>query len=92
MEEHESEEKRLSAFGGSDRDKLMSYYGYKFESLSTIDKPPSQLKGPGDEALQKRKTAVVNTNIQFCSVFKTKLGSNSLVLGAEVDCLVNGTR
>ncbi|KAI9007370.1 RAI1 like PD-XK nuclease-domain-containing protein [Gaertneriomyces semiglobifer] len=89
MEEHESEEKRLSAFGGSDRDKLMSYYGYKFESLSTIDKPPSQLKGPGDEALQKRKTAVVNTNIQFCSVFKTKLGSNSLVLGAEVDCLVN---
>jgi RAT1-interacting protein len=32
----------------------------------------------------------VNTNVQFCSVFRTRLGSVRLLLGAEVDCLFQG--
>ncbi|TPX63726.1 hypothetical protein SpCBS45565_g06387 [Spizellomyces sp. 'palustris'] len=88
IEEHESDEKRQHAFGASERDKLMSYWGYKFESLSTIDKLPSTLTGPDDEALRRRKEECVNTNVQYCSVVRTRLGSNVLVMGAEVDCLV----
>lgn len=30
---------------------------------------------------------VVNTNVQFVSVFETKLGNHRLVLGGEVDCI-----
>lgn len=29
----------------------------------------------------------INTNIQYCSVFSTKLGSHSLLLAAEIDCV-----
>ncbi|KAI8907706.1 RAI1 like PD-XK nuclease-domain-containing protein [Powellomyces hirtus] len=85
MEEHE---KRKDLYGSTDKDKLMSYMGYKFESLATIPVPPSKLSGLDDELLAKRKEGFVNTNIQFCSVFKTKVGYNSIVMGAEVDCLV----
>ena len=31
----------------------------------------------------------VNTNIQFCSVFKSKIGSHSLLLGGEVDAILD---
>ena len=65
----------------------MTYYGYKFESLATSDKPLD----PNDHHGQmERDEAPVNTNVQFCSVFSSKLGRSSLLLGGEVDCLVNG--
>lgn len=88
LEEHEQPER--NRYGENDQAKLMTYWGYKFETLCTIDKPPSELTGPDDEALQSRKTDVCNTNVQYCSVFRTKLGKNSLVMGGEVDCLVAG--
>ncbi|TPX45621.1 hypothetical protein SeMB42_g01693 [Synchytrium endobioticum] len=34
------------------------------------------------------KLGVVNTNEQYCSIFKTKLGDTSLLLGGEVDCMM----
>ncbi|KAI8851525.1 hypothetical protein BC829DRAFT_386911 [Chytridium lagenaria] len=68
--------------------KVNDVLGYRFESLSTIAKPPCDLIGPNDEELVERKErGIVNTNIQFCSVFKTKLGDNEIVMGAEVDCM-----
>ncbi|KAJ3015038.1 Dom-3 Z [Thoreauomyces humboldtii] len=82
MEEHE---KRKDLFGSTPRDKLMSYMGYKFESLATIPVPPTEVN---PETLAARDDRVVNTNVQYCSVFKTKLGRNSIVMGGEVDCLI----
>ena len=54
---------------------LQTYYGYNFESLctSTDGNPP---------------TAGVNTNVQYCSIFESKLGNHKLLLGAEVDCMI----
>ncbi|KAI9099979.1 RAI1 like PD-XK nuclease-domain-containing protein [Phlyctochytrium arcticum] len=92
MEEHESDEKRQSNYGSSERDKLMTYWGYKFESLSTIDKPPSKITGSDDPVLKERLVETVDTNLQFCSVVKTKLGGKTLVLGAEVDCLTGDSK
>ncbi|KAI9142189.1 RAI1 like PD-XK nuclease-domain-containing protein, partial [Paraphysoderma sedebokerense] len=74
----------------SPRQKLMSYWGYKFESLSTLPTniPPSQLSPEQMKTyLAERKSSVVNTNIQYCSVVKTKLGKHGIIVGAEVDCV-----
>ncbi|KAF8627064.1 hypothetical protein AX17_006403 [Amanita inopinata Kibby_2008] len=69
------------------RHKLQSYYGYAFESYCTsptptrLDTQPTRLGDPpgwgGD----------VNTNEQWCSVVKSKLGDIRLVIGGEVDCV-----
>jgi RAT1-interacting protein len=74
LEEHESEEKQASKFGGDAKQKLFSYYGYKAETLLTSRNDESD--------------AVTDTNVQFCSVYKTKLAGHSLILGAEVDCIL----
>lgn len=57
-----------------------SYYGYAFESWCTSDRPsPASSAG--------RWGGDVNTNAQWCSVVKTKLGDTRIVIGGEVDCV-----
>ena len=63
----------------------MSYWGYRFETLCTVTKPPHEMTKK-DIELQDRLTASANTNIQYCILAKTKLGNNSIIMGAEVDC------
>ncbi|CAG8514363.1 9244_t:CDS:2 [Diversispora eburnea] len=87
LEEHETEQTRERNFGNSPRHKLMIYWGYKFENLSTINKPSSQITSPDDPELINRKYTVVNTNTQYCSVAKTTLGNTRIIMGAEVDCI-----
>ncbi|CAG8584250.1 6308_t:CDS:2 [Funneliformis mosseae] len=89
IEEHETEYTRRNNAGNSPRAKLMGYWGYRFEALSTINVPASEIKSPNDPELLARKNAVVNTNIQYCSVAKTTLGTKKLIMGAEVDCLID---
>ena len=75
----------------SEKDKKMTYIGYKFENLSTLDTHASNLS-PEElvKECERRDLDEVNTNVQFCSVFKTVLGSHSILMGAEVDCLESG--
>ena len=60
------------------------YYGYAFESYCTTSTPghrkdaSSHVPGWGGD---------VNTNVQWCSVVKTKLGDRRIVIGGEVDCV-----
>ncbi|CAI2173061.1 999_t:CDS:10, partial [Funneliformis geosporum] len=89
IEEHETEYKRRNNAGNTQKAKLMGYWGYKFEALSTINVPASEIKSPDDPELLARKNAVVNTNIQYCSVANTKLGTKKLIMGAEVDCIIS---
>lgn len=64
----------------------MTYWGYRFETLSTIACPPSEVTA---KVLQERvEEAVVDTHVQFCSVVRTCLGSSEIVMGAEVDCMM----
>ncbi|KAI9202292.1 RAI1 like PD-XK nuclease-domain-containing protein [Polychytrium aggregatum] len=71
-----------------EEDRRMTYMGYKFESISTADVPPSELDPSSDSTEPK----LINTNEQFCSVCKTKLGDLSLIIGGEVDCQTEGAR
>ncbi|KAG0333256.1 Dom-3 Z [Podila humilis] len=156
LEEHVTDERRQSAGGTSERHKLMSYWGYRFETICNISKPVSELKrlrsrkrravseavsvagtskpgfelssfsgnGDGDDddgtdtkdssnhkddnnnnnsnnseeyeetdqvdmndpELLARLDGIVDTNLQYCTVARTKIGQNSIIMGAEVDC------
>ncbi|KAG0298529.1 Dom-3 Z [Linnemannia gamsii] len=158
IEEHVSAERRENAAGSNDRHKLMSYWGYRFETICNISKPVSELRrirtrkrgapstssssltdsnNPpnkaaklegGDEQQQQQRQrqreeeadetkeqkeekdkvdelaeiadqidledpeltgrldGVVDTNLQYCTVARTKIGKNSIIMGAEVDC------
>ncbi|KAH9995835.1 RAI1 like PD-XK nuclease-domain-containing protein, partial [Russula vinacea] len=54
-----------------------TYYGYSFESWCTASQPDASSGWGGD----------VDTNVQWCSVAKTKLGDTRIVIGGEVDCV-----
>ncbi|KAG5459693.1 MAG: hypothetical protein BJ554DRAFT_8355 [Olpidium bornovanus] len=53
--------------------------GYKFESYCTSPKAPHEVT-PQD--IQRSRDAPVNTNVQHCVVFRSKLGRNSIIMGA----------
>lgn len=80
MEEHKQE----SNYGNDEKSKRMTYYGYKFESLCTsgwASTDPNSV-----ESISERDDAPCDTNIQFCSVFASKLGPFNIICGGEVDC------
>ena len=62
----------------------LSYYGYSFESFSTSSQPHQSERLAGHPP---GWSGDVNTNVQWCSVVKTKLGSHRLLIGGEVDCV-----
>lgn len=68
----------------NDRDKLMCYWGYKFEALTTLNKPWAQASR---DEINKRGDDVVNNIEQYISVVRTGIGSVKTILGGEVDCV-----
>ncbi|KAI0706931.1 RAI1-domain-containing protein [Cerioporus squamosus] len=84
LEEHLTDARLAEKEDIAPRHRQQTYYGYSFESWCTSSKPgiPERIEGHpigwgGD----------VDTNVQWCSVVKTKLGDNRLVVGGEVDCV-----
>ena len=66
------------------RNRLQSYYGYAFESYCTSATPdPRQ----DPDKMPNGWSGNINTNVQWCSVVKTKLGDHRLIIGGEVDCV-----
>jgi RAT1-interacting protein len=73
------------------RHRQQTYFGYAFESYCTSTTPPSGgapsvnvPQAPGDPP---GWGGDVDTNVQWCSVVRTKLGETRLVIGGEVDCV-----
>lgn len=79
LEEHLTSAKLKEKNDMPPRQRLMTYYGYAFESWCTSDSPSGGGWGGN-----------VNTNAQWCQVVKTKLGNTRLVMGGEVDCVRPG--
>ncbi|KAI2044845.1 decapping endonuclease targeting mRNA [Ophidiomyces ophidiicola] len=67
---------------GAPSQELMMYWGYKFEALSLIDQPWDKTSR---ETIESREEKVVNNSSQYCSVVRTGIGNNKLILGGEVD-------
>ncbi|KAF1850909.1 RAI1-domain-containing protein [Cucurbitaria berberidis CBS 394.84] len=64
---------------------MMTYWGYKFETLSLIPTPPATT--PREE-IAKHQRSVVSNHAQHCSIVGTSFGPHSLILGGEVDGLL----
>lgn len=63
---------------------MMTYWGYKFETLSMLpDIPPNMTRA----FIEDRTKAIVSNHAQHCSIVRTGFGSHSLILGGEVDGL-----
>jgi RAT1-interacting protein len=64
---------------------MMTYWGYKFETLALIPTPPAST--PPAE-IEKYQRSVVSNHAQHCSIVHTSFGPHSLILGGEVDGLL----
>ncbi|ORY86848.1 RAI1 like PD-XK nuclease-domain-containing protein [Protomyces lactucae-debilis] len=86
IEEHITDESRLEKKKreGDARQRLMSYWGYKYEALATLSKPYDACSRA---EIESRDKVQVNTNVQYVSIVRTRLGQCSLLLGGEVDCV-----
>jgi RAT1-interacting protein len=64
---------------------MMTYWGYKFETLALIPTPPSTT--PVQE-IEKYQKGIVSNHAQYCSIVSTSFGPHTLILGGEVDGLL----
>ncbi|KAL8898794.1 MAG: hypothetical protein Q9192_001893 [Flavoplaca navasiana] len=63
---------------------LMSYWGYKFETLALI---PATWAETSRDYIESRESLVVRNHAQYCSVVRTGFGKSRLILAGEVDAL-----
>ncbi|XP_014667758.1 PREDICTED: decapping and exoribonuclease protein-like [Priapulus caudatus] len=61
----------------TERQKEMSFWGFKFEQYLTA----------GDRHMKPDTSKPVNNNEAYCTVVRTSLASHSLLFAGEVDCL-----
>jgi RAT1-interacting protein len=74
-----------AARGNTSQD-LMSFWGYKFETLSLI---PNHWSETSREYIEGREDEVVSNYAQYCSIVRTGFGKLKLVLGGEVDAVMD---
>jgi RAT1-interacting protein len=67
--------------GGHSQD-LMSFWGYKFETLSLI---PNTWDATSRDYIESREQETVSNYAQYCSIVQTGIGSTTLIIGGEVD-------
>jgi len=67
--------------------RLQSYYGYAFESYCTSATPVRQHASSSHNSNPPGWSGDIDTNVQWCSVVRTKLGDTRMVIGGEVDCV-----
>ncbi|KAI8512322.1 hypothetical protein Bbelb_089610 [Branchiostoma belcheri] len=76
ISEVETPEQRDRRVNMADRQRQMTYWGYKFEQYLTAAEPRGKTE----------TSDPVNTNEAFCTVIRTRLNTHSLVFSGEVDC------
>ncbi|PFH48775.1 hypothetical protein AMATHDRAFT_64726 [Amanita thiersii Skay4041] len=87
LEEHRTEEQLRNMNDLTRRQATFMYYGYAFESYCTSDTPMRVAKPPAHLGDPPEWGGDVNTNVQWCSVVKSRLGDIRVVIGGEVDCV-----
>jgi RAT1-interacting protein len=64
---------------------LMSFWGYKFESVSLM---PTPWPETSREYIESREDELVSNYAQYCSIVRTGLGKVKMILGGEVDAVM----
>ena len=65
---------------------LMGYWGYKFETVSLLPEPWSTASR---EYIESRENQVVSNFAQYCSIVRTGFGKVKMVIGGEVDAVMD---
>ncbi|KAL8701241.1 MAG: hypothetical protein Q9224_000586, partial [Gallowayella concinna] len=81
LESRNAQHQQTPHLGAASQD-LMSYWGYKFETLSLL---PTPWADTSRDYIESREDLVVNNHAQYCSVVRTGIGKSRLILGGEVD-------
>ena len=63
---------------------LAMFAGYKFEELCTLEKTWDE---SSRKEIETRNENVVDNIQQYCSVVRTQMGSSTIIIGGEVDCV-----
>ncbi|KAK5061590.1 decapping endonuclease targeting mRNA [Exophiala bonariae] len=63
---------------------LMSYWGYKFETLALLNEPWCSTSR---EYIDSREDQVVSNYAQYCSIVRTGFGKVKMIIGGEVDAV-----
>ncbi|KAG9232728.1 RAI1 like PD-XK nuclease-domain-containing protein [Amylocarpus encephaloides] len=63
---------------------MMSFWGYKFETLCLLPAPWGETSR---SYIENREEEIVNNYAQYCSVVRTGIGNNVMILGGEVDAV-----
>ncbi|KAI2473707.1 RAI1-domain-containing protein [Annulohypoxylon bovei var. microspora] len=63
---------------------VMTYWGYKFETLCCLPRPWGDMSR---EFIENRDKEIVSNKAQYCSVVRTGIGESILCLGGEVDAI-----
>jgi RAT1-interacting protein len=71
------------------RHRSQTYYGHAFESYCTSETPNTRGRSKNNPHSKDPPGwgGDVNTNVQWCSVVRTKLGNTRIIIGGEVDCV-----
>ncbi|KAI9857018.1 MAG: decapping endonuclease targeting mRNA [Vezdaea acicularis] len=83
LEQWQSQRSQPSRPGSYSQD-MMSFWGYKFETLSLIPHPWAETSR---DYIENRENEIVNNYAQYCSVVKTGIGKSKMILGGEVDAV-----
>src|SRR5271168_5602362 len=83
LESREEQHSQQTRPGAPSQD-VMSYWGYKFETLSLLPLPwyPTTR-----EYIESREDQIVSNYAQYCSVVRTGFGKIKMIIGGEVDAL-----
>jgi RAT1-interacting protein len=90
----ENHEKKLSsrqnqysagATRGNMSQDMMSYWGYKFETVSLLPAPWPHVSR---EYIESREQEVVSNYAQYCLIARTGFGKTKMIIGGEVDAVM----
>ncbi|RMZ86147.1 hypothetical protein DV737_g262, partial [Chaetothyriales sp. CBS 132003] len=70
---------------GNMSQELMSFWGYKFETLCLLRAPWAETPR---EYIETREEQVVSNYAQYCSIVRTGFGKTKIVIGGEVDAVM----
>ncbi|KUJ19978.1 RAI1-like protein [Mollisia scopiformis] len=83
LQSHARQSAQASQPGRPSQD-MMSFWGYKFETLCLL--PKTWAETPRDY-IENRENEVVSNHAQYCSIVRTSIGNSVLILGGEVDAI-----
>jgi RAT1-interacting protein len=83
LESRADQNNRAPTRGNMSQD-LMSFWGYKFETLALM---PTPWPETSREYLEAREDEVVSNYAQYCSIVRTGFGKSKVVIGGEVDAV-----